>query len=259
MLGNHYPLARLKRAAQRAFIHAGFLRTHDLKLEQFDGSIHVYTDGSYSKKQKRLGYAAVIKLANPDDEVVLHDKHAALRKQNGEIRNEDNQNIAAELKAVIMALDNLPVDSEVILHTDFMEIEAYLNDLITPEEHHKYRRHGELWDQLDESALRHKDIFALRATDNERTKDFENRRLMRIAHNFSVYGSGSANMKEFLTQSDEDKYADFIDGVEYRALKQPHPNAAQTPNALDVIDLSEDDRNMPLDYGIYNNDDPQPD
>ena len=211
-----------------------------------------------AKKQKRRGYAAVIKLASKDDEFILHDQNNALKRTNGELRNEDNQNIAAELKSVIMALNNLPHGSEVLMHTDFMEIEAYLNGLISEDDHLKYRRHGDLWDELEVAVLSHKDINAVRATDNEKTKDFENRRLMRIAHNFSVYGSGSANMKVFLTESDEEKYADFIDGVQYQSLVKK-AKGSETPNALDIIDLSDDVGGMPFDYGMHNDSDPQPD
>ena len=79
MVIDYHPLARFKRSAQRAFINAGITRTHQIDFEQPNGKVHVYTDGSYSKKQQRLGYAAVIKMNTPDDKLVLFDSKFASR------------------------------------------------------------------------------------------------------------------------------------------------------------------------------------
>ena len=65
-------------------------------------------------------------------------------------------------------------------------------------------------------------------------------------------------MKVFLTESDEEKYADFIDGVQNQSLVKT-AKGSETPNALDIIDLSDDVGGMPFDYGMHNDSDPQPD
>jgi len=56
----------------------------NLNLIQDDGNIHVFTDGSYSPRNAKLGMGWLIKL-KPDDEVLFYDRKDPVL----EIKNED--------------------------------------------------------------------------------------------------------------------------------------------------------------------------
>jgi len=237
MVEGYYPVERLKTFMRRSFLNAGLISPHGIDLTQTDGTIHIFTDGSYSQKTKRLGYAAIIKTKTPDDELVLYDNRKRAKTPQGHIISEDIQNIAAELYAVIEGLDALPENSDVIVHTDFMETEAYLN-LHILNDTYANKKFRDIWADLEKAQNRHRRVRATRATDNDKTENFEHRRLMRLAHNFSVTGSGSSNMKPFLTHQDETKYLSFIDNVAYAAINTHR--GGSTPGALDIYDNGTD-------------------
>lgn len=257
MSKSSYPIERLKLSAQRAFLKIGLRHSHDINLTQDDGTIHIFTDGSFGQKTNTLGYAAIIKTHVPDDEIVLFDRRKRIQSPQGRPISASVQNKAAEIYAVVEGLNALPEGSDVIVHTDFMEIEAYLN-LNILNDTTENRQFAHVWEELGEAQDRHMRTRAVRATDNERTANPEHRRLMRIAHNFAASESGSSNLKRFLTAEDEQKYINYIDYVDYDNVERKH--AYSSPGANDVIDPSAGD-NDPIEWppsNPYADDDPQP-
>ena len=256
MLKNQYPIERMKLSAQRAFLKMGLRHSHEINLSQKDGTTHIFTDGSFGQKTNMLGYAAIIKTSTPDDEIVLYDRRKRVKSPQGRAISANIQNKAAEIYAVIEGLNALPEGSDVIVHTDFMEIEAYLN-LNVLNDTTENRQFAEVWKELGDAQDRHLRARAVRATDNDRTSNFEHRRLMRVAHNFSASESGSSNLKRFLTAEDEERYISFINYIDYDNVERKH--AHSSPGANDVVDLSSDDSQL-VDWppSPYTDDDPQP-
>tara|TARA_B100001750_G_scaffold247996_1_gene276102 strand:- start:282 stop:953 length:672 start_codon:yes stop_codon:yes gene_type:complete len=192
----------------------------NLNLIQDDGNIHVFTDGSYSPRNAKLGMGWLIKL-KPDDEVLFYDRKDPVL----EIKNED-QNIAAEILAVVGALNTLPVASKIVLHIDLLEIIGVVNGVPIHENSRNISLKDQ-WTSLLSAVDRHDTVIAEYASDKDRYKHDGNKRMMCITHNLAALASGARTQKPLITSGDTAKYGHLFTD---HTIKN-----ASTPNALDII------------------------
>ena len=207
MFTETYPLARLKIAFQRGLIRHGLKTPYNISIHQDDGSIHIYTDGSFSLGKQKIGAGWVIKTSKPNDEILLCETFPRVTTPEKQEIPEGVQGKAAEIIAVTRALETLPIDSKVVLHTDFQEIINFVNDDTLRETPYNFALRNQFKD-LANALSWHTSVTALLRNDktSKRNNISDDKRIMRLAHNLAAHASGARTQKELLN-GDESKYA----------------------------------------------------
>lgn len=161
-------------------------------IHDSEGFITVYTDGSHSERDSKIGCGWIIK---DQSKYKLHSEHS-----HGEEVGSNPKTLStyAEYKAVLLALQALSKKSKIIIHAD----EQTLVDFINKDCEARNRViHGtppsqfkntliELSDAIDQ----HEDVSG-KYVNHRNPKNYEEKRLTRMAHNKAAEKSGSKKRK----------------------------------------------------------------
>ena len=108
-------LSKVKPSFSRYISPYKLNRLEDILPDLGDGEIHIFTDGSFNPQDQKLGASCI--LQTPEIEIIFLntlDKVPGIKV--------DQQNAAAEILAVVRALNTLPSQSAPIhLYTDYGE------------------------------------------------------------------------------------------------------------------------------------------
>lgn len=165
------------------------------------GPIKVYSDGSYGRKTTNNGCAYAVE--GPEGVVINSSSFDRCR-----VLDDEDQNIWAEFKAVILALEeaekNYGAGLSVVIHTDLMAI----IDLVEGKPF--YRQYpaelSPVFDEFFEALNRHKVVQAVFACDRDSFKGEDHvKDIMRQLHNKAARASGARTIKKpFVAKQDTD-------------------------------------------------------
>lgn len=168
------------------------------ELIQRDGFINAYTDGSCNYKSRQLGIGIIITTTAPNkyitfSERITPDKSLDLREYGP---------LSAEFSAATYALNKLPENSNVRLHTDHPILRKVLrrhtegkNMLWKPRQIPEHTpEFKSLVSSLKQAISRHNSIEVVNAKDT--TDPF-----MKLAHQAAAKGSGARGIKTRLRQN----------------------------------------------------------
>lgn len=208
------------------------------QITQDDGFIHVYTDGSYSSKNKKTGSSWVTATQNIKEPII----NAVANDDDSLLNSLIDPALYAEFRAVEEALNNAPDHANIRIHTDNRSVFFILNGILSSGhiEPQKMQILDNVISGICKSFDRLGKVDITQSNDNNSEKDPLKRYYMTLAHNASCDASGSRNIKYVPSPFNEE----FTNN----AKPPKHVINDDSSDAMDIIDLGgKDDSTHPFD------------
>ena len=217
------------------------------QITQTDGFIHIYCDASFAKNKSTLGIAWVIATQDIKKPIIR-----SLSSDRAEITKSTSPSLSGEFSAVLLALQDMPEDTKIILHTDnktvFLDLNALLRHGNTREQANPII--NEIINHITTELAKLPTVIIEHSNDNEyEESDPLKRYYMTHAHNAAADASGANSKKEL-----PDPYAKMPKKPQRTHDKKPPPKH-DTSGAMEIINLGNGNGNkneMPFEYSNGN-------